>query len=502
MESSPTVAVEGPGWVDQSVNRIRGLFPLSVERYLNQAIGDFVPSVTTVTNVARSYPLHGLVMAEASARGLDSDRTRLLLRRAEVVMSLASIAHAPHPDHPSWMPDPHGRDKLRAAWEQGPIDLNEVTGTGPSAYATDPWGFLNPYFGSEFRLGILGSPWTTPGPGFDEDRVRSALGEVLHLAERWTSVTQPMAEEVGHLCICAVTTSTDGRWLASRLAGDPSEPHTVASTLADTMTLVAKALTAGDVSSEEGLADTIRFGTLLAEDSTLSQSPVAHRWRGISLRQTAVLAWRELWFSLSIQAHEAGGFMPISDLQDWFADQAPNRSLGTFVDSLPPSMASGQTLPAERQLADDLDQPMLSLTHVLLSGRRAAELEGDQQWGYLGEPANLDRNQELSPLWVGHTIDRWRDRPMKEFSSYLVKVLLDRSQRVALDKASYRDGRYVLPARVLLRDGFVEWRDHEGAAAPPLRLERIVHIGRQVGLFDINEAGHWKIGRLGDYIAR
>ena len=81
---SSTASVEGPAWVDTSVERIRGLFPLSVERYLNQAVGDFVPSVTTVTNVARSYPLHGLVMAEASARGLDSNGTRLLLRRAEV----------------------------------------------------------------------------------------------------------------------------------------------------------------------------------------------------------------------------------------------------------------------------------------------------------------------------------------------------------------------------------------------------------------------------------
>jgi len=421
--------------------------------------------------------------------------------QAEVVMSLASIAHASHPDHPSWMPDPHGRDKLRTAWEQGPIDLGEVTGAGPSAYATDPWGFLNPYFGSEFRLGILGTPWTTPGPGFNEDRVRSALGQVLDLAEAWTIVTRPMAEEASHLCICAARQSADGEWLAARLAGDRSEPHTVASTLAETMSLVARALTADEVSSEEGLADVIRFGELLDEDSSLSQSPVAHRWRGICLRQTAVLAWRELWFRLSVRAHEAGGFLPISELQDWFSDLAPTQSLGEFADSLPPTMARGKTLPAERQLAAALEDPMLSLAHVLLSARRAVELEGDQEWGYLGEPSNLDRNQELSPLWVRHTIDRWRSRPLRDFCSFLVKVLLDRSQRVALDKAGYRNGRYVLPARVLLRDGFVEWRDHEGAGAPPLRLERIVHIGRQVGLFEVSEMGTWRVGRLGHYIA-
>lgn len=142
-----------------------------------------------------------------------------------------------------------------------------------------------------------------------------------------------------------------------------------------------------------------------------------------------------------------------------------------------------------------LEGPRLSLAHIFLSGRRSTELEGDVEWGYLGEPDNSDRAQELSPRWVAHTTQRWHDRPMTSFCSYLVKVLLDRSQRVALDKAGYRaDGRYVLPARVLLRDEFVEWHDREGAAAPPLRLERIVHIGRQVGLFSNDDQGHWRPG--------
>lgn len=494
-------AVVGPGWVDQSVDRIRGLFPLSVERYFNEAIGTFAPSVTTVTNVARSYALHGLLMAEASDTGLDLEATRQLLRRAEVVMSLASIAHRDSPDHPRWFPAAHGAGQLVNAWERGPIDMDEVAGPGPTAYARNGWGFLGPYLGSELRLGILGDPWSTPGNGFSDALARPALGDVLRLARDWTTVTRSQAEQVSHLCICRAGQMSDGQWLASRLVGDPAKPKQMAGTIAATMTLVARVLANTQVKSEKELADSIRFSPLLVEDPLLARSPVAHRWRGIALRHTAVVAWRTLWDRISRRAHEDGGFIPISDLQDWLAGFAPSQTVGAFLGGLPATMHDGQPQPAETQLEGQLNDPLLALARVLLSGRRSAELSGDVEWGYLGEPTNNDRAQELSPRWVAHTTERWHDRPMTSFCSYLVKLLLDRSQRVALDKAGYRRGRYVLPARVLLRDGFVEWRDHEGAAAPPLRLERIVHIGRQVGLFTNDDEGHWVLGPRSGLIA-
>lgn len=497
--TSPPVV--GPGWVDQSVNRIRGLFPLSVERYLNEAIGTFAPSVTTVTNVARSYALHGLLIAESANRALEREESRLLLRRAEVVMSLASIAHTDSPDHPRWFPAPHGAGQLINAWDRGPIDMDEVVGPGPTAYAKNAWGFLDPYIGSELRLGILGDPWSTPGAGFSEDLVRPALADALRLAQDWDTVARSQAEQVSHLCICRAQQSIDGEWLAIRLAGDPSKPKQMAGTIAATMTLVAKVLANAQVASEADLADEIRFSPLLAEDPRLAASPVAGRWRGIALRHTAVVAWRTLWDAISRRAREEGGFIPLSDLQDWLADFAPSQTVGEFLDNLPATMDRGQPANAELEVNERLHDPLLAVARVLLSGRRSAELEGDVEWGYLGEPTNNDRAQELSPRWVAHTTERWSDRPMASFCSYLVKLLLDRSQRVALDKAGYRRGRYVLPARVLLRDGFVEWRDHEGAAAPPLRLERIVHIGRQVGLFANDDQGHWRLGPRSDLIA-
>lgn len=496
-----SATVVGPGWVDQSVNRIRGLFPLSVERYLNEAIGTFAPSVTTVTNVSRSYALHGLLMSEATGRGLDLEETRDLLRRAEVVMSLASIAHRDSPDHPRWFPAAHGADQLYRAWERGPVDMDEVVGSGPATYAKNGWGFLSPYIGAELRLGILGEPFTTPGNGFSDDLVRPALSDALRLARDWTTVTRPRAEEVTHLCICRARDSSDGEWLASRLVGDPSKPKLMAGTIAATMTLVAKVLAGAHVSSEMDLADVIRYSPLLAQDALLAASPVARRWRGVALRHTAVTAWRTLWDGISRRAHEDGGFIPISDLQDWLADFAPTQTVGEFLTSLPATMKGEQPIDSEIQIEEDLKGPLLAVARVLLSGRRSTELEGDVEWGYLGEPTNNDRAQELSPRWVAHTTERWSDRPMTNFCSYLVKLLLDRSQRVALDKAGYRRGRYVLPARVLLRDGFVEWRDSEGAAPPPLRLERIVHIGRQVGLFANDDRGNWVLGPRSGLIA-
>lgn len=493
--------VVGPGWVDQSVSRIRGLFPLSVERYLNEAIGTFAPSVTTVTNVARSYALHGLLMAEATRQRFDLEQTRVLLRRAEVVMSLASLAHRDAPDHPRWLPAPHGADQLMRAWARGAVDINEVAGSGPTAYAKNVWGFLGPYVGSEQRLRILGDSWTAPGDGFVEELVRPALTDALQLARDWSTVARPQAEQVSHLCICQTRKSSDGEWLASRLAGDPSKPMQMAGTIAATMALVAKLLATVPVGSESQLAAAIRSSPLLDEDPSLAGSSVAHRWRGIALRHTAVVAWRTLWDGISRRAHEAGGFIPISELQDWLADFAPSLTVGEFLSSLPATMNGEQPIDVELQLADALDGPILAVARVLLSGRRSAELSGEVEWGYLGEPTSNDRAQELSPLWVAHTTDRWRDRPMTNFCSYLVKLLLDHSQRVALDKAGYRRGRYVLPARVLLRDGFVEWRDREGADPPPLRLERIVHVGRQVGLFANDDQGHWVLGPRSGLIA-
>lgn len=494
-------SVLGPGWVDQSVSRIRGLFPLSVERYLNEVIGTFAPSVTTVTNVARNYALHGLLMAEGADQGINGEEMRLLLRRSEVVMSLASIVHRDAPDHPHWIPAAHGAGQLMNAWERGPIDMDEVTGAGPTAYAKNGWGFLDPYIGSELRLGILGDPWRTPGSGFSDELVRPALKDVLRLAREWTTVTRAEAQDVSHLCICRARGSSDGEWLATRLVGDASKPKQVAGTIAATMTLVARILDNEKVGSERELADAVRYSPLLAEDPVLEASAVAHRWRGIALRHAAVVAWRTLWDQISRRAHEDGGFIPISTLQDWLASFAPPQTVSEFLGGLPATMDGSQPTDAELQIENDLAHPLLAVAQVLLSGRRSAELHGDVEWGYLGEPDNNDRAQELSPLWVAHATERWSDRPMPDFCSYLVKLLLDRSQRVALDKAGYRRGRYVLPARVLLRDGFVEWRDREGADAPPLRLERIVHIGRQVGLFANDDEGNWALGPRSGLIA-
>lgn len=497
-----TTHVVGPGWVDPNVNRIRGLFPLSVERYLNEAIGTFAPSVTTVTNVSRSYPLHGLVMADATDRDLDSEQTRHLLRRAEVVLALASIAHTTATDHPSWFPAAHGAEKLINAWTQGPIDIDQASGDGDLSYSSDRWGFLNPYLGSEVRLGILGDPSSQPGPGFVEHAVRPALNDVLTLARQWRTVTRADAGQAAHLCICRARSSSDGQWLAGRLAGDTTKPGTIAGTIAATMQLLARLISAHPMRTEHDIADQIRYSPLLHDEPDLANSAVAQRWRGITLRHSAIVGWRTLWDRISRRAFEDGGFVPIHDLQDWLADQAPTLTVGQFINTLPATMNGAQPADAERHIDKQLSDPIRALATVLLSGRRAHELTGNANWGYLGEPTSTDRAQELSPLWVAHAVQRWHNNPLPNFCSHLVKVLLDRSQRVALDKAGYRRGQYVLPARVLVRDGFVEWRDREGAAAPPLRLERMIHIGRQVDLFSNDDEGNWVIGSRGDLLAR
>lgn len=127
----------GPGWVDQSVNRDRGPFPLSVECYLNEAIGTFAPSVTPVTNVARSYALHALVMTEATTQELDPEQARVLLRHAEVVVSLASIGHSDSPDHPRWFPTAHGAGQLITR-RQSPRLARHVAAAAASSASEPP----------------------------------------------------------------------------------------------------------------------------------------------------------------------------------------------------------------------------------------------------------------------------------------------------------------------------------------------------------------------------
>lgn len=308
------------------------------------------------------------------------------------------------------------------------------------------------------------------------------------------------AKSLGKLCICGVRGSIDGAWLATRLVGDSGIPGSVAGVLASTMRLVAAALRHAEIRSERDVANFFAYSPVLNELS-LESTPVAARWRGLTLRHRAVTSWRTLWAFLSHYARGAGGFVPLDEVQAWLADQAPDLTVRSFMATLPETMRGGFTQPAEPSCERlDLPEPISHLAQILLSGIRANELPPAVEWGYLGEPNDTDRAQELSPLWVARSIEQWQDRALRDYCLYIVRVLVDRSQRVALDKAGFRRGRFVLPARVLVRDGFLEWTDGEGALVPPLRLERLFHVGRQVSLFDTDGDGRWTIGERGDFL--
>ena len=81
MTEAMASSVAGPGWVDQRMTPIMGLFPLSVERHVNNAVADHAFGVTTVTRAAQYYALHGLIADEAARRSLPMADTRALLRR-------------------------------------------------------------------------------------------------------------------------------------------------------------------------------------------------------------------------------------------------------------------------------------------------------------------------------------------------------------------------------------------------------------------------------------
>ena len=179
--------LEGPAWAPHGLDVRAGRFPLSVEAHLMNMTARLVPGATTVTTNARYYALHGLVALEAQRQKLDLDGAYRLLRRSEVVVAGASIAH---PDPIAGTP--HGYDAvLPQLHSQGYLDVGQLS-VPQSGYANPRSGFLGPYLGSELTLGILASTTLEPGPRAEDRRSsfglsRAVRGPPAKTGLRWSN---------------------------------------------------------------------------------------------------------------------------------------------------------------------------------------------------------------------------------------------------------------------------------------------------------------------------
>ncbi|MFW5466919.1 hypothetical protein [Knoellia sp. CPCC 206391] len=474
--------------MDHSSKHVPGLFPLSVERVFNQVVAEHALAVTTVTAGARYYALHGLVAHEATKKDLEQETARNLLRRCEVAIALATLAHHDSDEH-DWDRgvSPHAAERLRPLWRQGPINLPAIAQDGEGTYIKNKWGVLgSTYRGAEMTMKILEPSGLTPGPGYDDAAVRPALRDIFDLAAL-EHVSDGAALEYGHLCLCRASTDTDSGWLRRIFTVPDAQPDTRGHRQAHTTRMLARAITHGRIHAP---ADVIPF--LMAHPEAIDAGDgeaISRRWRGIAFRHESVNAWRQTWQALSEEV-ASRGVTTRQQMRDWFADQATADTVRSFTAALPAvvSDTGAPTLAERHEHVQALNGVLPHIAVACLGAHRLSTLHAQERLGFEGGPGTPTwaLEEELSPRWVLRRIETWGDRPMADFMAALSDVLIDRAQRLSLQKARFdrKRGQVVIPGRIHTRDDLVYRVYAEQARPPALRLPQLMSMCHQVGLFD------------------
>lgn len=491
----------GPAWSGSESSTFPGRFPLSVERHVLNTVDRLVAGVTTVTLNARYYALHALVAVEAHARNLDLAEAQRLLRRAEVAIGAVSARHW-HQDAAAHvaLSRPHAYDLIAPQVHEGIVDVAALA--APRVYAQPAWGFWPAYRSSEMMLRIITrADEIGPGDRLDHGAVRSGLGEILDLANL-DVISSDLLDQHAHLCICGSAKSADGEWLATLLAApEASTPMTRAGMRRQTLRLLARSV--GLAAVRRVPVDVpifIAYDEQSSVDPVLGQLDLTGEWRGLILRNSSVTAWRILWAWI---VNGISGLVARPDLADPLADSLPGGTVGAFRALLPATRtAAGRPAPAE------IDEELSSageaehyLGVLMLGATRSRELAGNELHGFHGhEPS--DMYEELAPAWLADRLDEWNDKSLRDFARWLTGIMLDRSQRLALSKATLdvKKGVIKIPTRVYLRDGFVFRDSDETGSEPSLRLGQLASILAGVGLLG-HADGRWTAGPRGGLVA-
>lgn len=467
-------AVIGPFWGGLE-SRHAGRYPLSVERHALAQVARLLPGVTTVTPHARYFTLHALVADEAHRSGLVAAEAQELLRRAEVVLAAITLTHGAHPG----MSAPHGADAIRAAMSSGSLDIARLS--SPGTYAQASWGFWGPYRGSESLLGL--TKWEAsniaPGAGLKLDEVRMALQPVLDLAAH-DVIDAGDLEACPECCVCGCADAADGQLLRGLLVPTNPDPRSNGGRRSATIRLILRILQLHEVRSATRDAwPILAYDQSLTDDPLCASLDIADAWRGVVLRNRSVLAWRDMWAEL---VNSIAGLTTIASLGDVLAEALPSGTVRSYCESLPDVGERDRLLPAEIEPAvatrNALDR---SLALLLLGGARVHRLP-DRVAAYFQDPS--EGMQELAPSWVAERRVEWSARPLPDFARWLVGVLVARSQRIALMKASFSrtSGTFRVPARVFVRDGLVFRDSSESGGAVSLRWDQLASVMAGAGL--------------------
>ncbi len=124
------VSVEGPVWVASGLDESRGRYPLRVEPAVGRLVEKLLPGVITTTTGVRYYGLHTLAWADAHARGCNAEQAAEFVRRCEVIMAAAWLAHGDTPGgHDREIPSAHGSERIPRFIHDRTLDVVEAAST-------------------------------------------------------------------------------------------------------------------------------------------------------------------------------------------------------------------------------------------------------------------------------------------------------------------------------------------------------------------------------------
>jgi hypothetical protein len=220
----------------------------------------------------------------------------------------------------------------------------------------------------------------------------------------------------------------------------------------------------------------LAFDDRVENHDGLSQLDARHAWTGLVLRSQSVGAWRDLWSWL------------VGQLGVLTSTSLPSLTVGAGL-----GLAAAETDPS----LDSLGEPGKYLALLFLGAARGATLN-DHQAPYFEHPTE-ERGKQLTPTWLHDRIREWSDLPMRDFGVWLVKVLVDRSQWVAMRKARYErsTGTYKVPTRVFERDGMVFKDSNEGGGQIALRWSNAMSIMAGMGLVERDTKQAWTVTPTG-----
>ncbi len=470
---------ETPRWSGRDDGLYTGRFPLAVEGYPMRRVEELLPGVTTVTPHARYYSLHAYVATAVSAhKDLNPVDT---LRRCEVVFGAISILHARRfPEQHRGMSQAHGHDIISASMRDGELHVAALAASGSYAKATR--GFLGPYLASERLLGLIasGGELMSPGPKSDEEGLKLAFKGLLDLAQM-DSIPCNTLDGYSNLCLCGQH-ALERNWLQSimfppRLLGD------VATHSRRTQTALMLCWLIGMYEPDNLSLELSR--KLIADSRTYTDDQLRHleilpAWRGVVLRRWYTWAWRDLWRWLVNE--QMTGAVPIAQLQNALSDHFPDQKLSNFRMELPEGVQRGRLVDAEYDPAiSSLEAGPRNLAWLMIGAGRVGQLS-DHVAPYFESTERERRNYELSPSWLRDFLNQRSDHSMRDVAHELTGVLLARSQRVAMSKASFTNGRWRVPTRLTVRDGYAFRESNEGGGPVSLRWDQLTQVMSGLGM--------------------